>query len=267
LTRVGKADILRKTREDTLGPEFEDRVSGYHGEAEERLMTRVVWVILAALLLAGAASAQVDCVFGASLQSYIDLGNTGCYIGDKIFSDFSYTYSGDYDASEVTVQTDTTPMNPGFTLLGSWGTATGGSDQDLFIEFNVSGPSIKDASIFLSGVTIGAGGDIAAVEDLCLGGVWTSPGVCSTGVTRSMTALPGGGGSILSNSIDWEDDPGPVSYVGVQKNIKIFGSDEGPVGFSVLTENFSQVPEPSTYLLMGAGLMALGFVRRRMRKH
>jgi hypothetical protein len=54
----------------------------------------------------------------------------------------------------------------------------------------------------------------------------------------------------------------PVSTVYISKDIQLQGG-------STLSDfvNSAEIPEPFTYILMGSGLLALGLIGRRVRRH
>jgi hypothetical protein len=58
-----------------------------------------------------------------------------------------------------------------------------------------------------------------------------------------------------------------MDVIHVSKDIGVNGSAEGLATISGVTNNFSEVPEPATMLLLGSGLVGLaGFARRRFKK-
>ncbi len=70
-----------------------------------------------------------------------------------------------------------------------------------------------------------------------------------------------------TNHTDWTGLFPNQTVVGVKKDISLTNLvGTANAEFSVITQHFSQVPEPSAFLLMGTGLLALGFGRRYVRR-
>lgn len=76
-----------------------------------------------------------------------------------------------------------------------------------------------------------------------------------------------GGYSTAGNILNGNEFSGTIRLNGTFTSFDIEVMDaESWHGFTVGVENVGVVPEPSTYALMGAGLLAVGFAARRRRK-
>jgi hypothetical protein len=79
------------------------------------------------------------------------------------------------------------------------------------------------------------------------------------------------GGPVVLNFTDYMLSVGAVNYTLQQDfgggiNMNLPGVNENPASRS-LRANISTVPEPSTYMLLGSGLAALGMIARRRRSN
>lgn len=213
-------------------------------------------ILLLALGIAGPPAEAVPCVED-SAAAYEELGSSGCTIGDKTFSDFDFTAIGvDLDNVNVTVKPVTDALAPGdvgFELIIAGLGVTSGA-ADLALKYTVSAPSaiITDAHLSFTGSAVGTG--LASVaEKLCpVGGtclddileVFDSPFAT---VTQDFTFFT------------------PVQTIKVSKDIAVLAGNKGFATISIVTQTFTQVPEPATLVLLGAGLIGAAFMGPRLR--
>ena len=204
----------------------------------------------------GWADPVVPCENNTPLQDYINLGSTGCNIGNLLFSNFSYP-PGQYldaeviPASNVIVQTHSGP-NAGLTFEGEWySTFVGTLSQQLaysVVEMS-NQPLIAGAALSFEGYAGAAINAFASVsQTLCLGAPFAPCGA-TTVLFVSTSGVPSFSTSIV-----------PVTVLGVQTTIFVNGGN-GQAEVDAFTNTFSQVPEPGLLLLLGLG--ASGFIARR----
>jgi hypothetical protein len=198
-------------------------------------------LITTSFLVAPAAAAPCGTT---TLSVWLSIANFSCTVGDKTFSNFSYSPDGftNVPASSVGVGPSVlTTAGPGLQFNALWSN-TGTTNLDAVIGFTVTAPAttpITDFHLLLNGV-VGSVLDVATL---------------SNGVSL-----------MSSDNLEHAISFAPVTSLTVSDDIGVFPG--GSV--SILDKQFSQVPAP----VVGAGLPALvmacggllGLARRRRRR-
>jgi hypothetical protein len=187
-------------------------------------------------------------------------------VHDKVFrnwqlDDFNLgpTAAGSLDDIVVT-PLDDDPLNPGIKFSSLSGLQTGNSFVVLEFSFDVqtaSGqPLIKDNSLWLNGFTFVPGftGGVINIRE-SISDVTGAP-LGSKFVTAMRGDVPGDPDHF--DSAEFE----PQSFVHVFKGIELVG--EGVI-LTMFEQRFSQVPEPSSMVLLAIGLVAAWWARARRR--
>jgi hypothetical protein len=235
-------------------------------------------------LMAMTAGATSTCLSLAG-QDVNPGGNTTsitCTIGPFTFSNFTYSVASSVGAPTTPVITLTSDPNQGQLVGGFWDLVFnpnlgGGTDTDLHLNFTVTGPvdgaSLADAG-FLSTIQEKncVGGTLAGDGTGCNGSLAT-PGtlIWNTAVSDSQSSQCTGATGASSNPAglsgppcSYPVPPGFDSSISVWKDINL---NQTAGHISAFTEGFQAgVPEPMTFSLMGAGLVGLGLLRRKLKK-
>lgn len=233
------------------------------------MIKHVLLALFALELSATVLWATPVCVDGNSMATYIALGPTGCQIGDKIFSNFSYTPTSinttPVPATSVVIDTvgpsGETISGPaiGLQFNAPW-TAGSGAANDAAIDFTVTIAGgrrlfIGDAS--LAQVSAISGSGAASVGESGCG-----PAPCTVGQWTLMTFNSSSGTRASDHAIFT-----PTGSVEVIKNLSVAGGSDGIASLSVVQDTFSQtvVPEPTTTVLtlISLSLISVGVLRRR----
>jgi hypothetical protein len=215
------------------------------------------------------AFATPVCPDGSSLSTFLAKGYS-CQIGDKIFSNFTYVSSAfggalAVPAAGVTVVT-LGPNGSGASVFNNdiglqfnagWNALPGQtSDSDIGFTVTVVGGALRIEDFGLaqvSGVT--PNGSASVVENGC------GPAPCTPSELAVMTFDYGG-----SNTQRVADTMfSPLGSVEVSKDISVTGNTSGSAHLSLVSDTFSQIPEPMTMGFIGGGLALLGVARLRRR--
>jgi hypothetical protein len=207
-----------------------------------------------AMFLCSSLSAEVLCMR--------DLIDNDLYIdwGDKRFSDFEYSGTGDMPpASAVNVITFTDrDGNYGLTFQGGFVDLFGGGASDALIRYTVTvldrNKWISDVHIFGNPIVIG-NGTLNVAETFI-------PDESNQYITIYASS-PGG-----AQRMDSVDFNGRYKVLHVQKNILAYAQTAGSAAtLSFIDQSFSQylVPEPTTMLTLVLGLVFMGYFVRSKR--
>jgi hypothetical protein len=220
-------------------------------------------VLSAALgLVASFASAAPACT-SETLNNYLAAGFS-CTIDNLLFSNFTYTdtaipSSAAIPATAVFVAPITTALDEGLTFNANWSVSSG-QEEDSTIKFSVSTVNHADTIDKLSLVFDGSytgNGTSGVTEAYCKGGTLTS---CPTAEGEiSVTNPP----LVLSDTTQVFTG---VNTLSVSKDISVDALTGGTAKISDVENTYGQmgtVPEPATMGLIGGGLLALGFLRKR----
>lgn len=220
---------------------------------------KTVALTLLAVLVLGMSAFASDCI----VTSYDQYIGGSCGLGDLTASNFTYSTSGSNQmpASSITTNPITAANNPGFLFNAPWA-AVGSQTQNSLIGFTVTAGSaeINDLSLFMFGASTVGNGLVTVSETYCAGDTFANG--CANGTTGTLSTYFGGGLSKLTDSVTF----GAVDVVDVVKSITLIGGGSG--SFSVLggvQNQFSEVPEPGSLVLLGTGIVGLaGVIRRKI---
>jgi hypothetical protein len=227
------------------------------------------------LLLMSVVASATPCV-SDTLTNYIALNATGgCTLGDKTIFDFGFTPDTLIDSDDITVNPSSTPFSA--TLQFLFGTAAGITVASPFtanvvIEYTATASTfpIDGVTLDLDSTPVGSGANVDATKQECLGGQFTLGGLPSTCSS----------GNIVGHNVNDPASPAastiafaPTFTVGFREVVQITGGDTGSSStiFSVSNTIYEQepqnpIPEPTTFSLLGAGLLGLGLIARRKRQ-
>jgi PEP-CTERM motif len=236
----------------------------------QKVFTTMAASALVAMLLfstpttARAAVTNLNSGETINLATVIDNG-LALQIGDKQFGDFFFSYT-DHGATNI----DLVAANVNVTALSNvvgFGvsfteplSASGSTTRDIVLKYTalVTDPNFKISDIHLSitGAAFGTGYGIVGEDVFDDGWGLTNVGHLQAGVFGLDLGIP-------NQLTDQADIVPPVSMLWVQKDVTVTGN--GPNGLASITiidQTFSQVPEPSTALLVGLGLLGVVALKR-----
>lgn len=237
-------------------------------------MKKTLWILAGTLIFGSAAMADNPCPTGKTLDFFTtNFGTlaTGCTIDNLDFSDFQYNPGGSNPvaASSIGVGLITTLGNEGFDFNPAIGPISGSNQTtSADIQFEIkglNGDTIDDLGIFFNGTQIGSGGtgfsETFYTAPPSLGGKQIACNPPSPCDPFQVTNPPPN----LTNEVVFAT---PVSSLYVVKDIGgcngCTGSGMGQYKISDVGNTFSNtVPEPAYTALLLAGLLGLGWLRKR----
>jgi hypothetical protein len=224
-------------------------------------------VLLAAafvFLLSGRSQAAPLCA-ADSLTNYLSLGS--CSIGGATFSNFSLvtplpTGANAVPASSVIVLPFSTTTSVGFQFLFDV-TSTSFQLNELLFGYLASAAGFTDATLSMPGATASGDGVVTAIQDLCIGGAFTTGSLsgCSAAQDANI-AFAIDGDQSLSETLSFASVP----LLGIVNDIAVDGGLNGNAALrGGVTNSFtvSAIPEPATVTLLATGLALMLRSRRR----
>ena len=234
-----------------------------------RLCAAVLTALISVFVLASTSRAQVTNLAPGqtiNLASVLDATGKSVQIGDKLFDDFFFSYiDTDNNVLNELVAADVTltalANDIGFGLSFQTPLITFSNVvKDIVVKYSVlvldPNQKISDAHLSFSASVLGLGtADVN--ESLYTGGFGANqldsfsvhlppPGFGSTGVVFST----------------------PQVKIYMEKDVVVSGNGStinDRASITIINQTFSQIPEPSALVLVGAGLSGLLFFRRRSR--
>jgi hypothetical protein len=189
---------------------------------------------------------------------------SGIVVGDKLFSNFIYSYTNDMPApANVNVVAISDGSNIGIRFQGSFGDLPGGGASDASISFRVT---VLDTERSINGAKLASAvfldpntpGSFGSVDESFLG---NSPSISH--LLHAFNSTLGAGGSQFEDSVTFSNQ---YSVLNVQKDIFAHAANLAvqPVRMTFIDQLFPQdvIPEPSSVALMIGSVVLLG-VRRR----
>jgi hypothetical protein len=216
------------------------------------------------ILLAGVGFAGVCST--TTYDNYLGSGFS-CGIDDKTFSNFQYSGTSNppgygVPAAGITVTPITTAGNAGFQFSADWfaSTSSGILEQNSLIQYtgnvNQNGNPITELSLSIGGVNWTGTGAVLVNETACLGAVFPA---CSGGQILTLSVFDSSVGSKLFDSAGFAG----VSEIDIQEEITVQAGTNGSARLSLVTNQFSETPEPASLVLFGSGVLGLGALLRR----
>lgn len=225
------------------------------------MRSRLSGILAVAALVAAMASTASASELCAGVTSVTMIGAGGCTVaGDPgvVFSNFVVTVVG---ASSATIGISAASFADDQIDLQfqiALGTETIPDTADIVLSYTVTG-GIDGVDDAFQASPLGPGGSVAITEVACSVAFTTA---CPTGNFLSGYAGTSTG-QLVSDSATFTE--GVVSPVYINKDITISDASMSEFTNSQSTAP-SAVPETATFSMMGAGLLVLGLLKRRVRK-
>jgi len=130
-----------------------------------------------------------------------------------------------------------------------------------YTEATTSGPGVQFFALSMNGVQDGSGG-ITGTISLCAGGTFVSA-VCTGGTLQTISVTNGTNFYVLNLGAQY-------TQIGIENSFTLNGSTGASGGnrafITSFSDDFEETPEPSTFVLLGSALAAVGLLRLRARR-
>jgi len=200
----------------------------------------------------------------ASYANFMALGSTGCLIGDTLFTNFNYSYSisgtgGGLFQANTAVKVSVNMLNQEFQFGANW-VVDHTQVANLSLTFTVTAPSTHQlnrlTNAFTSAANTGPSNSTAPI--------YTELATCALLTCSPLT-------NFTNTTIGITPTTGPVNISNTVSMNANGTSARGPNNIyhlSIISDQFEQtappgVPEPGTWVLVGAGIGLAGFLKRR----
>jgi len=211
------------------------------------------------------------CGDNVAFSTYLTAGFT-CAIGDKTFSNFSYTASGTNPIAASAITVDTIgPTGTGASFVAGTGNLTGLPATDIGLEFFAPwSVGIGQSSDSFIGFTVTINGGPQLIDDASLvqgGSGFTLGGIAQVteniNGTIQLITVDQNGQLVLGDTKSFS----PTGTAVVTKDLSVNGNN-GSAAISQLVDVFSQttVPIPGALPLFATGLVGLWGLRRKRSK-
>jgi len=229
-----------------------------------------LWILSAGLVAMGSvASASVIACAGVSnvvtatpVSLAVGSGNQ-CQVSPApmLFSNFAVTATGGASGATVGISSDPTgtgdfggDVDLEFTLNGV-NVNSGNPTGDIQLSYEVTGEAVQGLDMELTATPFQSGGEITITEKAC--SIAFTGGSCEGGTSYANFSVESTGNAAFAAATL---TPGPENPVYIFKDISFNGATTSEF------TNSHAVPEPMTLSLLGAGLLGLGLLGRRIRK-
>jgi hypothetical protein len=184
-----------------------------------------------------------------TLASYIALGASGCTIRTSTLSDFhilsGQAFASPIDPGKVSITPLAGVPDPEFKAAFS-ATAGAGMLAEAIFTYRISGNLYSGSSINLAGSVVTNDGTVTDVQNVCAGGSFGPDGLSNcTGTSETLT--------VVSNGKDQATFPS-AAFLNVTDDFTLDGGMAGSASGGSITDRFTAVPEPLTFLITALGL-------------
>ena len=206
-------------------------------------MTSFSLLFTLGISLAATASASSVCL-PDNLASYVGLSPAGCTLGNLTFNNFNYSSGGNAPVASSSINVLPTAIigSEGFQFLATWNTAPGQTLSSA-ISYGVTANSGIILQNYLASIPVeGFGGNASVTED---------------NFVSSTLLVNHSAGSAFSFT------PFALTHLNVLDQLIQTNSAQN----TNITNTFqNQTPEPVSFVLFGSGLVAISFLRRKLKQ-